>query len=214
MQFDDILPASFYQRDAHDLARALLGHFVVSGVDDTLTAGRIVEVEVYGGIDDPACHADRGTPTERTRSMYGEPGTAYVYRIYGMYDCLNVVAPRGPTDKASAILVRALEPVHGLGEMADRRDIEPSGEQELTRRDRWKLLSGPGKLCQALAVDRSLDGDDLQSHPLWIARGVMVVQDQVVTSARIGLNRKTCGDSTDFPWRYVVRGSPFLSRKI
>jgi DNA-3-methyladenine glycosylase len=209
-RFDDILPLEFFERDAHELARELLGHLVVRRTDAGLAAGRIVELEVYGGIDDPACHADRGTPTERTRSMFGAPGIAYVYRIYGMYDCLNVVAPRGAGGKASALLVRALEPVTGLEQMARRRGIETS--EPLTKRDRRKLLSGPGKLCQALSIDRDLDGDDLQSDPLWLARGESVSPDAIERTPRIGLNPRTCGESTHFEWRYVVADSRFLSR--
>jgi DNA-3-methyladenine glycosylase len=127
-----------------------------------------------------------------------------------MYDCLNVVAPRGPAGKASAILIRALEPVSGLQLMARRRGID--GTQPLTSRQRWKLLSGPGKLCQALAIDRTFDGDELQSEPLFLAAGDAVGADRIATSSRIGLNAKTCGESTFFEWRYTVADSSFLSR--
>lgn len=209
-ELDDVLDRAFFERDPHELARALLGQLVVRRGADGVTAGRIVELEVYGGVDDPACHADSGTPTERTRSMFGTPGIAYVYRIYGMYDCLNVVAPRGPSGKASAILIRALAPVHGIDSMARRRGLDPSGT--LTKRQRWKLLSGPGKLCQAMAIDRTLDGDDLQSEPLWIAAGPTVDDARIATTPRIGLNPKTCGESTHYEWRYVVDDSDFLSR--
>ena len=142
--------------------------------------------------------------------MFGEPGLAYVYRIYGMYDCLNIVAPRGPTDKAAALLIRALEPEAGLEMMAKGRGIDPDGE--LTRRQKKALMSGPGKLCQALHIDRDFDGHLLVEPPLFVADGPVVSPDRIEESARIGLNPKTCGESADFPWRYTVSGSPFLSR--
>lgn len=205
---EEILPSKFYERDAHDLARDLLGKVLVRVCDEATCAGRIVEVEVYGGVDDPSCHADRGYPTERTAAMFGRPGTAYVYRIYGMYDCLNVVAPPGPEGKASAILVRALEPVTGLDVMAERRGIA----RPLTGKTSRALLSGPGKLCQALAIDRGFDGADLQSHPLVIVDAAPVPDAEIATSPRIGLNPATCGASTYFEWRYTVATSRFLSR--
>lgn len=202
------LDRAFYERDAHDVARDLLGHVVARHDGDGICAGRIVEVEVYGGADDPACHADRGM-TARTRSMYGDPGHAYVYRIYGMYDCLNVVCPRGDTGKASAILIRALEPLMGTTRMVRRRGLSGPLDSNKTRR---ALLSGPGKLCQALAIDRGLDGHPLHEHPLFIAAGEDVPSARIRTSPRIGLNPRTCGEATDFEWRYVVEDSQYLSR--
>lgn len=205
--FEAILPARFYEREGHELARALLGQIVVRTSAHGTVAGRIVELEVYGGTDDPACHADRGVPTARTRTMFGEPGTTYVYKIYGIYDCFNVVGARGANGKVTAILVRALEPVFGLELMMQRRSR--SRATNLGERD---LLSGPGKLCQAFDIDRSLDGADLQSQPLCIVRGAAVPPGDVETTPRIGLNPDTCGPSADFQWRYVVASSPFRSR--
>ena len=208
LDLETILPAEFYERDAHDVARHLLGKVIAHVSPRGLCAGSIVEVEVYGGVDDPACHADRGYPTQRTASMFGAPGIAYVYRIYGMYDCLNVVAPRGAGGKASAILIRALEPVTGVALMAARRGLADAGPRKLSR----GLLSGPGKLCQALAVDRALDGTDLTRAPLFIADLGLDEPRAVGTSPRIGLNAATCGEATHFEWRYTVVGSRFLSR--
>jgi DNA-3-methyladenine glycosylase len=176
----------WYERDPHELARALLGQILTSELGGTQVHGRIVEVEVYGGAPDPACHADRGHPTARTQTMFGPPGMAYVYRIYGMYDCLNVVATASENGKVSAILVRALEPLGGLEVVRERR-----GTDRLRN-----LTSGPGKLCQALAVTREQDGHPLTQSPLWISPGVHIEDSAIATSARAGLNEKTCGAST------------------
>ena len=198
----EVLPPEFYEREVHALAEALLGQVLVSETGGVRVAGRLVEVEVYGGADDPACHADRGVPTERTRSMFGESGIAYVYRIYGMYDCLNVVAPRGEEGKAAAILIRAVEPLAGIETMHERRDTDR----------RRNLTSGPGKLCQAFAITRELDGHPLHAAPLQICAGDRVAPSLVVRTPRIGLNETTCGASTHFLWRYVERENPHLSR--
>ena len=196
------LDESWFEQAPHDLARALLGQVLVSELDGATVAGSIVEVEVYGGAPDPACHADRGYPTPRTQSIFGPAGHAYVYRIYGMYDCLNVVGPPGPHGKVSALLIRAVEPLLGLDIMHQRRAT-----------DRLRnLTSGPGKLCQAFAVTRSNDGHPLSAPPLWIGEGDAVQSHRIAASARIGLNEKTCGASTHFPWRYTVRDNPHVSR--
>lgn len=211
---DDPLPRGFYERDKHELALQLLGRDLVRRVDGELVAGRIVEVEVYGGPDDPASHANSGEPTERTEAMFGPPGTAYVYQIYGMYHCLNVVAPA--REKAAAILIRALEPLSARHQMARYRDLSGKYDGQMPKSVEKNLLSGPGKICQALRVDTQLDGDTLHSAPLWIAPGRPIVEtdreDRIEATPRIGLNRDTCGEAVDREWRYVDAASDFLSR--
>lgn len=208
------LSRGFYDRDKHELARQLLGRDLVRRVDETLLAGRIVEVEVYGGADDPASHANSGEPTERTAAMFGAPGTAYIYKIYGIYHCLNVVAPA--RQKAAAILIRALAPLSGREPMAEYRELSDTYTGQMPRSVEKNLLSGPGKICQALRVDTQLDGEALQSEPLWIAPGRPIVEmdgeERIETTPRIGLNRETCGDCVDWEWRYVDGDSDFLSR--
>jgi len=210
----DPLPRSFYEREKHELAFELLGRDLVRRVDGELLAGRIVEVEVYGGPDDPASHANSGEATERTAAMFGPPGTAYVYRIYGIYHCLNVVAPA--RQKAAAVLIRALEPLTGRRRMAEYRDLTDKYEGEMSRTIEKKLLSGPGKICQALRIDMESNGEPLHSEPLWIASGRPTVEidgeERIETSPRIGLNRETCGEAVDREWRYVDSESAFLSR--
>jgi len=208
------LPPEWFEREKHELARELLGRDLVRRTEDRLVAGRIVEVEAYGGTHDPASHADSGTPTERTAAMFGRPGEAYVYQIYGQYHCLNVVAPA--EKKAAAILIRALEPLAGLEAMAAGRGLDEQYDGRAPRSIRTDLASGPGKLCQALRIDREFDGDALWDEPLWIAPGEPVLEtrgaDAVETTSRIGLNPDTVGEATDWPWRYVLSTSDYLSR--
>jgi len=168
---------------------------------------------VYGGPHDPASHADSGTPTERTASMFGTPGDAYVYRIYGLYHCLNVVAPAD--EKAAAVLIRALEPLRGVESMAHDRGLVDD-DAPVPDAARTNLTSGPGKICQALRIDRSFDGTRLRGIPLWIAPGRPLLEHRgeegIEVTSRIGLNPETVGDAADWPWRYLDPRSEHLSR--
>ncbi|HEX6208245.1 MAG TPA: DNA-3-methyladenine glycosylase [Actinomycetota bacterium] len=184
------LPRDFYERPSLALARALLGKVVVSELGGARTVGRIVEAEAYRP-DDPASHSFRG-PTSGNRTMFGPPGHAYVYVSYGIHRCMNAVARSG-----SAVLLRALEPLHGLDAMTARRGLE----QELL------LCAGPGRLCQALGVTRGEDGVDLTTgEGLWITDGP--APRRVVRTPRIGIS--VAGDRL---WRFVEEGSPYASRR-
>jgi DNA-3-methyladenine glycosylase len=191
-----VLARGFYDGDALGVAPLLLNKLLVHGELE----GRIFEVEAYMGEDDPGSHAYRGQ-TPRTATMFGPGGHLYVYFTYGMHHCANVVCGRAGT--ATAVLLRALEPVAGIEEMWGRR---PRASRV---RD---LCSGPGKLCQALGLDRTFDGADVVTGD----RDVCVVDDGTApprrprVSTRIGL-RAGAGD--DFPWRFCVPGSEFLSRR-
>jgi DNA-3-methyladenine glycosylase len=189
---DTPLARAFYERPTIDVARDLLGQVLVSETTQGRTAGRIVETEAYLGADDPASHAAR-LSTGRVEAMWGEPGIAYIYRSYGIHAMLNVVTePRGAT---GAVLIRALEPVIGIDLMRVRRGLE---EERL-------LCSGPGKLCQALAVSLDLHGSDLvTSDRLWIAPGES--PSSVSTSGRIGISR-----GQEHPWRYWITSNPHVS---
>lgn len=160
-----------------------------------MTAGIIVETEAYVAAIDPASHAYRGR-TQRNRSMFGPPGRVYVYTIYGMHVCMNVVTEAEGT--ASAVLLRALEPVAGLDIMRARRGVGVK-DRDLAR--------GPGRLCQALGITLVDDGHDLLSSNLWIANPTDAVEDRrVLATPRIGITR-----AADLPWRFVLAGSPFAS---
>ena len=183
------LTREFFARSVHEVAHELIGAtLLVDGV-----GGRIVEVEAYDQ-DDPASHGFRGA-TARTASMFGPPGHAYVYRSYGIHWCLNLVCAEA--GRAEAALVRALEPTAGLDAMRERRGLEAPRA----------LCSGPGKLCQALAITRTLDGLPLDDPPFeLLAREAELL---LAVGPRIGITR-----AVDRPWRYGLAGSPFLSRRF
>lgn len=200
---DSLTPVSadFFERDVHTLAIALLGCHVVRTIDGVQLAGKIVEVEAYGGSADAACHADSGRPTARTQTMFGPAGRAYVYQIYGMYHCLNVVAVCDT--HAAAVLIRALEPVAGDDVMRANRPRGNAG----------RLLAGPGCLCQAMQIDRGLDAVPLWEGELFLSPATHVVMaEEVATGRRIGLNPKTTGAAHDYPWRYGIARSKSLSK--
>jgi DNA-3-methyladenine glycosylase len=188
----DHLERAFYERPTVDVARDLLGRMLVSVTPEGRTTGRIVETEAYLGADDPASHAAR-LRTGRVEAMWGEPGIAYVYRSYGIHAMLNVVTE--PLGETGAVLIRALEPVFGIDLMRARRGIE----------DERLLCSGPGKLCQALAIGLDLHGTDLvSSDRLWISPGE--TPRDVSTSGRIGISRGQA-----HPWRFWVPSNPHVS---
>ena len=183
------LPADFFARSVHDLAPELIGAtLLVDGV-----GGRIVEVEAYDH-EDPASHGYRGR-TARNASMFGPPGHAYVYRSYGIHWCLNLVCEA--VGVANAILVRALEPTHGLEAMRERRGLE----------NPRLLCSGPGRLCQALGITREHDGLALDRPPFELQE--RVEEPEIVQGPRIGISK-----AVDLPWRYGEAGSRYLSRAL
>jgi DNA-3-methyladenine glycosylase len=190
------LEPAFYDRDPAIVARALLGAVLRSETAEGVTSGTIVETEAYLGPHDPACHAVHGR-TARTWHLFGPPGTAYVYFIYGMHWCVNAVTREDGF--GSAVLIRALEPMDGLDLMRRRRPK--------ARRDR-DLCSGPGKLCAALGIDRSRDGSALQSGPLTALAGSVIADADVVVGPRIGISR-----AVDWPQRYCIRGQRNVSRR-
>lgn len=215
-QSQRVLPADFYQREPHELAKDLLGRDLVRVLGDgTKLRGRIVELEVYGHILDRASHCHTGLPTPRTEAMFGAPGSAYIYLIYGVYHCLNIVAPSAA--RPSALLVRALEPVDGLDEMAAGRNLADKYSGEMPARVKRNLLSGPGKICQAMQIDLAFNAHSLDAPPLYITQGAPAAVRQrleIARGPRVGLNLKTVGDCYHWPWRYGVRGSAHLSRPM
>ncbi|HXV63023.1 MAG TPA: DNA-3-methyladenine glycosylase [Vicinamibacteria bacterium] len=185
----------FYRRDPVTLARALLGQVLVRRTDDgARLSGRIVEVEAYLGAPDRAAHSYGGRRTPRNESMWLDGGHAYVYFVYGMHWCLNIVAEREGVP--TACLIRGLEPLEGLDEMRPRR----GGRQDS------ELCSGPAKLTQALAIDRAFDGTDLvTSDELYLVRGNVVSPRRIERSPRIGV--AYAGEWAAKPLRFVIRPS-------
>ena len=192
------LPRSFYDRDPRRVARALLGKVLLRRSGRRLRAGRIVEVEVYLAEKDPAAHAFRG-PTPRNRVLFGPPGHAYVYLIYGNHFCLNVSCL--PPGNAGCVLLRALEPVAGLKQMARARKVSLEGRSALR-----SLTSGPGRLCQALGITRARDnGKDFTASDLEIADDGFRPR-RIAVTPRIGIRK-----AADRPLRYLIAGNPFVS---
>jgi DNA-3-methyladenine glycosylase len=191
------LPRSFYARPTLVVAQDLLGRRLVRVLGDQRLAGRIVEVEAYAGADDAASHAYRGR-TPRNAPMFGAPGHAYVYFIYGMHWMFNVVAH--PDAPPGAVLIRALSPEEGLDVMRAHR-----GE----RSDK-ALTSGPARLAQALAIDGLLNGADLCAHEIFIEPGAPPSDEAVACGPRVGVS----GDerARTRPWRFWVRDNLYVSR--
>lgn len=184
MQSPRPLPRSFYARGTLTVARELLGMHLVRVRGDRVQVGRIVEVEAYKGPEDLAAHSSKGR-TPRTEVMFGPPGHAYVYLIYGFWHCLNVVTARDGVPHA--VLIRALEPVSEIDD----------------------TTHGPGLLCRALDIDRSLNGADLLGDVLWIERPAQWVRPRIVRSTRIGVDY--AGDWAHKPWRFYDASSPYVS---
>ncbi len=194
------LDRNFFVRDTLTVARELLGQRLVRVLDGARLSGRIVEVEAYVGDGDQACHASRGR-TRRNATMFGPPGHAYVYFVYGMHHCFNVVTEQ--EGYPAAVLIRALEPLEGIEMMRARRDGRPDVQ----------LTSGPARLCQALGIDRRFDGADLcASDALLFIEEATVVPDVVVATApRVGVRGDAAALSA--PWRLYIRGSHHVSRQ-
>ena len=186
-----ILKRDFYDRPAIEVARALLGKVLVHGP----TAGRIVEVEAYLGGDDLAAHSARGI-TGRTRVIFGPPGHAYVYFIYGQYYCLNLVAE--PPGHPGCVLIRALEPLSGVDLMRERRPAARGIED---------LASGPGRLTLALGITGRHNGADVTRGDLVVREPVNGEDFQIRVTPRIGIR-----ECADWPLRFVIQGSRFASR--
>jgi DNA-3-methyladenine glycosylase len=187
-----VLPRRFYNRSTPRVARDLLGKVICHGE----TGGIIVETEAYLGKDDLASHSARGL-TDRTRVIFGPPGHAYVYLIYGMYECLNLIAE--PEGKPGCVLIRAIEPVSGIDVMRTRRPAARKTEQ---------LASGPGKLTVAMGITRALNGADVTKGPLTVHCQTPEPSFDVVTTARIGITQ-----CADWPLRFLIAGNRYVSRK-
>nr|WP_243435971.1 DNA-3-methyladenine glycosylase [Acanthopleuribacter pedis] len=191
------MPREWYARDTLTVARALLGRVLVHQNDQGVrVGGRIVETEAYHQDGDEAAHSFGGQ-TARNAVMFGPPGFLYVYFIYGMHHCLNVVTE--VEGVGAAVLIRGLEPLEGENLMQQRRG------PKITRR---QLTNGPAKLCAALGVAREHDGSDLTGTALFIEEGTAVADTEVVTATRIGISK-----SADFPWRFYIKGNDWVSKR-
>jgi DNA-3-methyladenine glycosylase len=190
-----VLPRGFYARETEHVARDLLGCTLECESDDGIASGRIVETEAYLGEHDLACHAASGR-TRRTEPLYGPPGIAYVYFIYGVHWCFNAVTRA--EGLPSAVLIRALEPVAGIALMQSRRP---------RARRVQDIANGPGKLCAALGIDGTHNALPLQQPPILIREGTRIPRGRVQVTPRIGI-----AECADWPLRWIVADSDYVSR--
>jgi len=195
------LPRRFYSRSALDLAPDLIGKVLVVRSSDGVAAGRIVEVEAYCGPTDRAAHTAGGRRTPRNEVMWGAPGHLYVYFVYGMHWCANVVA--APAGCPEAVLLRALEPVAGLELMRRRRGAGVPDRN---------LARGPANLCQALGISGSMNGADLVSAEAFLAEGTLARGERVARTTRIGVDY--AGADAKKPWRFLIAESPWVSKTV
>ena len=183
------LPPDFYQRsDVVQVARELIGKVLFSCIDETVTAGIIVETEAYNGTEDRACHAYRGRKTPRTEVMFEPGGVAYVYLCYGIHSLLNVVT--GPKGMPQAVLIRAIKPLEGIEAMTERR------------KGKMPLAAGPGTVAQALGITTKHSGISLLGNKLWIEDHGLVF-DSIQAGPRIGVDY--AGEDALLPYRFSLR---------
>ncbi|MTI54610.1 DNA-3-methyladenine glycosylase [Geosporobacter ferrireducens] len=201
------LKREFFEGNTLNVAKELLGKILIHRIAGVELAGRIVEAEAYIGAVDKAAHSYNNRRTARTEIMFGPAGYAYIYLIYGMYYCMNVVT--GKAGEASAVLIRALEPFYGMQQMAFRRYNKPL--EELTKNQRIHLTNGPGKLCAALGIDKNCYGEDLLGERLFICREISEAPFEIETSKRINIDYAE--EARDFLWRFYIKNNAYVSRK-
>ncbi|MDD2190091.1 MAG: DNA-3-methyladenine glycosylase [Eubacteriales bacterium] len=195
------LSREFYERDGLAVAKELLGKTLVHESSEGRTSGIIVEVEAYLGPGDAAAHTYKNLRSNRTQVIHGPGGFSYVYLIYGMYNCFNVVA--NITGRPEALLIRAIEPVEGIQLMTLRRNPADKNIRN--------LCSGPGKLCQAMGITRILNGIDLCGDILYVLNAPIIADTEIMTTPRINIDY--AGEAVHYPWRYLIKNNPFVSRK-
>ncbi|MGG2093570.1 DNA-3-methyladenine glycosylase [Bacillus sp. S13(2024)] len=201
-------PLSWYEGDTLDVAKRLLGHKLVHVVNGVKRGGIIVEVEAYKGPDDKAAHSYGGRRTERTDIMFSTAGHAYVYLIYGMYHCFNVIT--APEGIPQGVLIRALEPIEGIEDMKQAR----YGKTDITKSQFKNLTNGPGKLCKAMGITLEQKGLLLTSDELYVER---VTEDHHLSqtydiTAGPRINIDYAEEAVHYPWRFYFQGHPFVSK--
>jgi DNA-3-methyladenine glycosylase len=199
------LNREFYARDTMVLAKDLLGKIIIHNTGSTILKGKIVETEAYLGVIDKAAHTYGGKKTKRVMTMYGLPGTSYVYLIYGMYYCFNIVAKEEGIPEA--VLIRAIEPIEGIEEMAINRFGKPY--KELSNYQKKNLSNGPGKMCIALNIDKSHNGEDLCGNRIYLESGEEE-GFEIVETTRIGIDYAE--EAKDWPCRFYIKGNPQVSK--
>lgn len=208
------LNRNYFKKNAVDLAMDLLGKYLVYNIKKLerpnykkdILIGKIVETEAYMGFYDKGAHTYNGRRTERTEAMYGEAGHAYIYLIYGMYNCLNVVAAE--REVGQAVLIRALEPIKGQNNMSNFRFNKPL--IDLSKNQLKNLTNGPGKLCKAFDINRELNGEDLTKDILFVCeKNTKEKEINIVRAKRIGIDYAE--EAKDFLWRFYIKGNKHVS---
>ncbi|CUH97529.1 putative 3-methyladenine DNA glycosylase [Propionispora sp. 2/2-37] len=200
------LDRDFYNRDSLIVAKELLGKVLVREINGQKIFVKIVETEAYMGITDKAAHSYGGRRTPRVEVMYGGPGVSYVFLVYGMYYCFNIVTRE--KGNPQAVLIRAAEPVEGFDLMAQHRFKKTCSQ--LIKSQIKGLTNGPGKLCRALLIDKSLNGEDLCGNTLYVEDGENE-KFNIVSSTRIGVDYAE--EAKDYPWRFYIEDNPYVSVK-
>ncbi len=200
------LDKTFYRRDTLPVAKELLGKKLVHKINGRILSGIIVETEAYMGIQDKAAHSYGGRKTERTKVMFEAGGVSYIYFIYGLYYCFNVVTAEEGIPQA--VLIRAVQPVEGIEDMALLRVNK--NINELTKKQIINIANGPAKLCSALKLDKTLNAVSLTSDILYI-EDVNYNDFEIVETTRIGIDYAE--EARDYPWRFYIKDNPYISKK-
>ena len=201
------LPREFYNRPTLEVSRDLLGKYLVHQIGGNKYMAKIVEVEAYIGDIDKACHAYNNKVTPRTKVLYKLPGTAYVYLIYGMYYCFNIVTEE--EGRAAAVLIRAVEPIEGIEKMVENRYKKTI--KEINKKQIFNLTSGPGKLCMAMNITKENNKMDLCGDDIYITEGREKQKIGIITTKRINIDYAE--EAVDFPWRFYIKDNPYISKK-
>ena len=195
------LDKKFYKREVKTVALDLLGKILVKKERNSVLAGRIVEVEAYDGSIDKAAHTYTGK-TEKNEIMFQDGGYFYVYFTYGAHFCCNVVT--GKEGQGTAVLIRAIEPVTGLSKMVKNR----FGGNLLNEKERFNLTNGPGKVCQAMGINKTHYGTDLTLDKIFILDAPKIKKNMITVTKRVGIKK-----SVDLPWRFYIKDNPYVSKK-
>ncbi|WP_061313723.1 DNA-3-methyladenine glycosylase [Clostridium botulinum] len=201
-----ILNKEFYKKDALEVAKGLLGKILVREIDGVILRGKIVETEAYIGSIDKASHAYNGRRTERTEPLFKEGGIAYVYFIYGLYHCFNVIS--GENDDGQGVLIRALEPLDNFDYISLKRFNKKF--EELSTAKKRELTNGPSKLCMAFGIDKK------DNYKVLYEKGDLYIEDscdnyEIAQTTRIGIDYAE--EAIDFPWRFYIKDNKYVSKK-
>jgi DNA-3-methyladenine glycosylase len=203
VDFNKRLKRSFFGDHPENVAPRLLGKYLVVEAERGRIAAKITETEAYGGVEDDACHVGRFGKTKRTEMLFGEVGRAYIYSVYINTYCLNVVCHR--EGRAGGILIRSAEPIEGIDLILENLNMSNK------KFDITKLLNGPGKLCKALKINKTLNGEDMvDGDKIYFLDGKDVNRKDILATPRI--NIEYAKKAKDWLWRFVIKGSKFVSR--